>query len=46
MQETPSTSNGKPILSRQPVIYTDLRTGKRYTKKQNNYVEVGEDNVR
>ena len=46
MQETPSTSNGKPILSRQPIIYTDLRTGKRYTKKQNNYVEVGEDNVR
>lgn len=46
MQETPSTSNGKPILSRQSVIYTDLRTGKRYTKKQNNYVEVGEDNVR
>lgn len=46
MQETPSTSNGKPILSRQPVIYTDLRTGKKYTKKQNNYVEVGEDNVR
>lgn len=46
MQETPSTSNGKPILSRQHVIYTDLRTGKRYTKKQNNYVEVGEDNVR
>lgn len=46
MQETPSTSNGKPILSRQPIIYTDLRTGKRYTKKQNKYVEVGEDNVR
>lgn len=46
MQETPSASNGKPILSRQPIIYTDLRTGKRYTKKQNNYVEVGEDNVR
>lgn len=46
MQETASASNGKPILSRQPIIYTDLRTGKRYTKKQNNYVEVGEDNVR
>lgn len=46
MQETPSTSNGKPILSRKPIIYTDLKTGKRYTKKQNNYVEVGEDNVR
>lgn len=46
MQETASASNGKPILSRQPIIYTDLRTGKRYTKKQNNYVEIGEDNVR
>lgn len=46
MQETPSASNGKPILSRRPIIYTDLRTGKRYTKKQNKYVEVGEDNVR
>lgn len=46
MQETPSVSNGKPILSRRPIIYTDLRTGKRYTKKQNKYVEVGEDNVR
>lgn len=46
MQETASASNGKPILSRQPIIYTDLRTGKRYTKKQNKYVEVGEDNVR
>ena len=47
MQETPKYfKRRKPILSRQPVIYTDLRTGKRYTKKQNNYVEVGEDNVR
>lgn len=46
MQEVKSSSNGKPTLSRWPIIYTDLRTGKRYTKKQNNYVEVGEDNVR
>lgn len=46
MQEIQSTSNEKAILSRKPIIYTDLRTGKRYTKKQNNYVEVGEDNVR
>lgn len=46
MQQVKSDSNGKPILSRKPIIYTDLKTGKRYTKKQNNYVEVGEDNVR
>lgn len=46
MQEVKSAPNGKPILSRKPIIYTDLRTGKRYTKKQNNYIEVGGDNVR
>lgn len=46
MQQVKSDSNGNPILSRKPIIYTDLKTGKRYTKKQNNYVEVGEDNVR
>lgn len=46
MQEVKSSPNGKTVLSRMPIIYTDLSTGKRYTKVQNNYVEVGEDNVR
>lgn len=46
MQQVKAGSNTKPTLSRLPIIYTDLSTGKRYFKVQNSYVEVGEDNVR
>lgn len=46
MQEVKNAPNGKKALTRLPIIYTDLNSGKRYKKVQNNYVEVGEDNVR
>ncbi len=44
--ETVVTSKNRSIATRKPIIYTDLKTGKRYKKVNNNFLEVEEENVR
>lgn len=39
-------SKKQTIAVRKPIIYTDLKTGKRYTKNNNNFLEVDDENAR
>lgn len=44
--ETVQKSKKETITTRLPICYTDLRTGKRFVKQNEEFIEVGDSNVR
>ena len=46
LTETVQKSKKQVITTRLPIHYTDLKTGKRYIKNKNQYIEVDNSNVR
>lgn len=47
LTQTICNNKKQPVTSRSPIIYTDLKTGKRYVKNNNNFLEVScDENIR
>ena len=46
LMQTVQKSKKQTISTRKPIVYTNLKTGKRYTKEKNQFVEVDDANVR
>lgn len=47
LTQTVCKTKKQTVTSRKPIIYTDLKTGKRYVKSNNNFLEVnGNENIR
>ena len=44
--ETVQKNKKETITTRKPIYYTDLRTGKRFIKEKDQFIEVDDSNVR
>lgn len=46
LTQTVQKSKKQTVTTRLPIIYTNLKTGKRYIKEKNQFIEVDDSNVR
>lgn len=46
LTQTVQKSKKQTITTRLPIIYTDLKTGKRFIKDKNRFIDINDDNVR